>query len=103
MIQLMHKFIINKYDDQTKYASFAFVLVAPAIIIKKGIFDNPNFSYTPAQLVIGILLGLSSMICMIILMHILSKRKHNNNLGTITEDNTTVENVENSEVKECLD
>lgn len=120
MLSKLIKFIINKYDDQTKYASFAFVLVAPAIIIRKGIFDNPNFYYTPAQLTIGILLGLFSMICMILLMHIISKRNHNKELGTINEENaiSTIENKDtsldnkeesisdekkNGEVTECLD
>lgn len=113
------KIVINKYEDQTKFASFAFVLVAPAIIIRKGIFDNPNFSYTTSELVIGIILGLVSMISIIVLMHIISKRKKNKELGNINPKALKVEsnneivddtesinldnNIENSEVKECLD
>ena len=93
------KIVINRFVDQTKYASFAFVLVAPAIIIKKGIFDNPNFSYTTSELVIGIILGLVSMISMIVLLHYLSKRKKNKELGIIEP---TIENI-NMEDSECLD
>ena len=93
------KIVINKFVDQTKYASFAFVLVAPAIIIKKGIFDNPNFSYTTSELVIGIILGLVSMISMIVLLHYLSKRKKNKELGIIEP---TIDNI-NMEDSECLD
>ena len=120
MLSKLIKVIINKYDDQTKYASFAFVLVAPAIIIRKGIFDNPNFYYTPAQLTIGILLGVFSMVSMIVLMHIISMRKHDKELGSINEENVvSIDNTDtslekndesinedenkNGEVTECLD
>ena len=122
LLSKLIKIVINKYEDQTKYASFAFVLVAPAIIIRKGIFDNPDFSYTTSELVIGIILGLVSMISIMVLMHIISKRKKNKELGNINskaiENNTNNEivieneaieideknsNIDSSEVKECLD
>ena len=93
------KLVIHKFNDQTKYASFAFVLVAPAIIIKKGIFDNPDFTYTNSELVIGIILGLVSMISMIVLLHYLSKRKKNKELEKNTEE---IAGKEVEEV-ECFD
>ena len=99
------RFVINKYEDETKYASFAFVLVAPAIIIKKGIFDNPNFSYTTSELIIGIILGVVCMVGMIVLLFYLSKRKIQHEL----ENSIAIENIDevaiNEEVedKKCLD
>ncbi len=52
------KMIMKKFDIQTKFASFAFVAVAPAIIIKKNILDNPNFTYTTTQIVVGCILAI---------------------------------------------
>ena len=107
LLSKLIKTIINKYDDQTKYASFAFVLVAPAIIIKKGIFDNPNFSYTTSELVIGIILGVICMISMILLFHFLSKRKHEAMTPKLETEETSEEKIETNEEKtekiECLD
>lgn len=97
------KIIINKYEDQTKYASFAFVLVAPAIIIRKGIFDNPNFSYTTGELVMGIILGVVSMVSMILLLHYISKRKKNKELGNINSSVATIESSDSTEAESNLE
>ena len=103
LLSKLIKTIIVKFEDQTKYASFAFVLVAPAIIIKKGIFDNPNFSYTNSELVTGIILGVISMVGMILLFHYLSKRKHDEINPNINIENNIEETNEKAEEIECLD
>jgi len=58
------KLLINKYETQTKFASFAFVIAAPAIVIRKCIFDNPNFYFTIPQIITGIIFGLVSFALM---------------------------------------
>ena len=103
LLSKLIKIIINKYEDQTKYASFAFVLVAPAIIIRKGIFDNPNFSYTTGELVMGIILGVVSMVSMILLLHYISKRKKNKELGNINSSVATIESSDSTEIESNLE
>ena len=75
LLSKLIKYVIVKYKEETKWASFAFVLVAPAIIVKKGIFDNPNFFYTTFQLIVAIILGLISLVGIILLSNYLAKRK----------------------------
>lgn len=50
------KILMNKYPSQANFASFAFVLTAPFIVIEKCVVENENFTYTNTQLVVGIIL-----------------------------------------------
>lgn len=69
------KKLITKFEDQTTYASFGFVLVAPFVVIKKGIFDNPDFSYTTFDIIFGAILFVASVLTMIYILHAFDKKK----------------------------
>jgi len=69
------KKIIDKFSDQTTFASFGFVLVAPVIVIKKGIIDNPDFRYSTFDIIFGAILGISSMLIMIYFLYVFDKKK----------------------------
>lgn len=53
IFSILIKKIMIRFQTQTKFASFGFVLVAPIIVIKKNIIDNPTFHYTTTQLIVG--------------------------------------------------
>lgn len=59
------KFLINKYYSQTQFASLAFIVAAPFIVIKSCIFDNSSFAYSNKQLILGIILLLISSIILV--------------------------------------
>lgn len=69
------KKLIMRFQDQTTYASFGFVLVAPFIVIKKGIFDNPDFSYTTFDIIFGAILFVASVLTMIYILHAFDRKK----------------------------
>ena len=69
------KKLIRKYEIQTRFASFAFVITAPAIIIKKNIFDNPAFFVTTPQLVLGIVLFICGLTSILLLTRYLSLKQ----------------------------
>lgn len=79
----MIKLIINKYESQTKFASFAFVLTAPAIVIKKSIIENANFYTTPSQIVVGITLGVIAFVIMILIPFLHRKFKNKREIKTL--------------------
>lgn len=62
------KTLVDKFQEEGKFASFAFVVIAPFIVIKKGIFDNDMFSFDVVQLIIGIILGIIAFFGMFFLM-----------------------------------
>ena len=70
------KVLINKYDSQTKFASFAFVIAAPAIVIRKCIIDNPSYYHTTPQIIIGSILGLIAFSLMFFIPIIYRKYKN---------------------------
>lgn len=53
VFSIVIKKIMVRFQTQTKFASFGFVLVAPVIVIKKNIIDNPTFHYNATQLIVG--------------------------------------------------
>lgn len=61
------KFLLGKYKSQTEFASLAFVVAAPAIVIKNCIFDNESFFYTTPQMVVGLILGIISLVLLVLL------------------------------------
>lgn len=69
------KKITDKFSDQTTFASFGFVIVAPVIVIKKGIFDNQNFRYSTFDIIFGTILFISSMLIMIYILYVFDKKK----------------------------
>ena len=69
------KKITEKFIDQTTFASFGFVLVAPVIVIKKGVFDNPNFRYNTFDIIFGSILGIAAMLIMIYILYVFDKKK----------------------------
>ena len=69
------KKIIDRFKDQTTYASFGFVLVAPFVVVKKGIFDNPDFSYTTFDIIFGSILFIASLLIMIYILNVFDKKR----------------------------
>lgn len=69
------KKLITRFRDQTTYATFGFVLVAPFVVIKKGIFDNPDFSYTTFDIIFGSILFVASILIMIYILHAFDKKR----------------------------
>ena len=68
------RYLMNKYNDEFQFASFAFVIVAPVIIIKTCILDNHNFHYSTLELIIGTILGLLSFIIIYLLIRLFQKK-----------------------------
>lgn len=69
------KKLITKFSDQTTYASFGFVLVAPFVVIKKGIFDNPDFRYSTFDIIFGSILFVASILIMVYILIIFDKKR----------------------------
>ncbi|MDE5867416.1 MAG: DUF368 domain-containing protein [Anaeroplasmataceae bacterium] len=61
------KKMVVRFQTQTKFASFGFVLVAPVIVIKKNIFDNPEFFYTTPQIIVGSILAVIGFLALFFL------------------------------------
>ena len=62
------KLLLDKFQIQSQFASFAFVIIAPFIVIKKGIIDNPNYSCNTIQCIIGAVLGIGAFLGMFFAM-----------------------------------
>lgn len=75
LLSKLIKYLMNRYSQQFQFASFAFVIAAPAIIIKTCIIDNTNFNYSRAELVIGIILGVIAFVTIFLLCRFFQKRK----------------------------
>lgn len=75
LLSKLIKYLMNRYSQQFQFASFAFVIAAPAIIIKTCIIDNDNFIYSRLELVIGILLGVIAFIIIFLSCRFFQKRK----------------------------
>lgn len=71
------KYLTTKYKSQTDFASFAFVVAAPAIFLRNCIVLNPSFHTSLGQYIVGIILAILSFIG-IILFDKLSKKKTSN-------------------------
>ena len=78
------KLLVKKYHNQTTYASFAFVVAAPAIIVSKCIIDNPDFIFSYKQLIVGLTLGILALVLMI-------KFPSTNNQKEVLQDNNLIE------------
>lgn len=65
------KYLMNKFKTQTDFASFAFVIAAPVIVIKTCIFDNSSFHFVPIELVLGII---GMLMCLIFIYYITFKK-----------------------------
>lgn len=68
------KGLIDKYPDATKVISFAFVIVAPFIVIKKNIFENDNFYIDNSQIVLGIIIFILSFVIIFLIYHFTDPR-----------------------------
>lgn len=68
------KFLLGKYKSQTEFASSAFIVAAPIIVIKNCIFDNEEFFFSTPQLVLGLVFG-SAFIVALTLIAIKSYKK----------------------------
>ena len=75
MFAKLIKKLIARFGDQTTYASFGFVLVAPIIVVKKGVFDNPAFKYTTFDIIFGSILFVASLLTMIYILSAFDKKK----------------------------
>lgn len=64
------KKLIARFEQQTKFASFAFVITAPAIVIKKSIFENPNFTYSGQQMTLGVVLFIIAIMIVLLIYHL---------------------------------
>ncbi len=64
--KLIKKFIY-KYKDQTNFASFAFILAAPIIVVKNCVIDNQAFFTTTPQIVGAIIGGIAAFILILFL------------------------------------
>lgn len=69
------KKLITRFQDQTTYASFGFVLVAPFVVVKKGIFDNPDFGYSTFDVIFGSILFVASILIMIYILYLFDKKR----------------------------
>ena len=75
LLSKLIKKVIDKYSDESKYASFAFVIVAPFVVMKRTIFENPNYSFNYPELFCGIILGLMACVLMFIVMRYFRRKK----------------------------
>lgn len=50
------KALMNKFKSQAEFASFAFVIAAPIIVIKNCIIENKSFHYSIPEIIIGSIL-----------------------------------------------
>lgn len=75
ILSTMIKKLISRFEIHTKFASFAFVLIAPFVIIKKAVIDNSNFVFDWVSLIVGIVLGIAAMVGMYLVMRHFNKKK----------------------------
>lgn len=47
------KFLLGKFASQTQFASLAFVIAAPAVFLKKSVFENKYFYTSVPQFIVG--------------------------------------------------
>lgn len=64
------KFLTNKYNSQTQFASVAFVVAAPIIVIKNCILDNDSFRGSVPQSIVGTILAIIAFGIMVYLARI---------------------------------
>ncbi len=68
------KYLTSKYKSQTDFASFAFVVAAPAIFLRNCVVLNDSFHTSIGQYIVGIILGFLSFIG-ILLFNKVNKKK----------------------------
>lgn len=68
------KYLTSKYKSQTDFASFAFVVAAPAIFLRNCVVLNNSFHTSLGQYIVGIILAVLSFIG-IILFNKVNKKK----------------------------
>ena len=70
---LVIKKLHDKQSIRMEFANLGFVLVAPVIVIKKSIIDNPYYVYDKTQLIVGIIIAIILMIVIISFYHFTDK------------------------------
>ena len=78
------KKVIEKYSIQAKFASFAFVVISPFVVLKRAIFDNDAFVFNNTHFIVGIFLGIIAFILMFFTMRYFDKKQ--SDPVVITED-----------------
>lgn len=67
------KKLVKKYEATMKFATFAFVVVSPYMIIKKCIIDNDGFYYSNGQLIVGIIIGIIALLSVMLMYRLTNK------------------------------
>lgn len=67
------KKLVKKHEATMKFASFAFVVVSPYMIIKKCIIDNDGFYYSNGQLIVGIIIGIIALLSVMLMYRLTNK------------------------------
>lgn len=80
------KFLSTKYYSQTQFASFAFIIAAPIIVVKNCIYDNNSFFYKNSHLIVGIILSIISIFIMF-MVGMKSRSEENKHQIKIEENN----------------
>ena len=76
------KLLNIKFPGQVKFAILSLVLVSPYMVIKNCVIDNVNFGYNNTHLIIGIVLGVISVVAMFLINFL-----HNPNIEPIESAN----------------
>lgn len=79
--KLVKKFIF-RYKEQTNYASFAFILAAPIIVIKNCVIDNQAFFTTTGQIIGAFILGAVAFLLILYLGIRTRKKEKNISIGS---------------------
>ena len=61
------KFLSKKYESETNFASAAFVVAAPAVVVKSCIINNAGFYVTIPQFFVGGFIAILSFLAMVII------------------------------------
>ena len=89
------KLLSKKYSRQTQFASFAFVIAAPFIVVKNCVYENEAFHSSNGQIFAIILASITAFI-IIILLKIIGKKRQNKRLLQENLEKREIEN-KNSE------
>lgn len=60
-------FLLKKHTAQTEFASSAFIVAAPIIVVKNCILDNNEFFFSAPQLILGLVLGTAFIVSLTII------------------------------------
>ncbi len=97
------KLLISKFFIQTQFASFAFVIAAPIIVVKKFIDDNPEFTYTVSHLIIGGVLAVAAFLSLFLIPSP-STKKHEEAIERVVNENKELDELKMSkQIEEALE